>query len=1316
MRAGPLVALLALALLSTCGASHRASSRLAGLRSSSAHELADHLLHSRKILLLGEVIDTEAAPDARDLRGTGRYALADADDAQHHIYFVQLEAPVTAAAQRAVEAAGGVRLGPYIPHNAYLVSATVEQLARIRAVPHVVWAGRLKREHKAHPMLAGPAARAYSTWTAHVAAEWAAGQGVPTAHRLAGVWRRQLSASLRGNFSIEALDEGRVRVTLRNPHDGPLALEFLTSKPSVHWVEPRRPLAFKNVFASRLFQGDFASSAAEMADPVARPDALPTPVYDKGITGSGEIIGLIDDGIDFDHCYFAESKGVTAVAAPAVSSVAADLTKRKVVAARYDPVWGDPTASTAHGSHTAGTLVGRPCEGCVPEDPGAPTTAAGAAAHRGIAYDAKVTLYNVVNKSSSALLSADWYSVFALHYADGARIHSNSWGCAPLLTDVSSCNLYDADSVMADRYMWNHTDALLVWAAGNDGIDQVTRESGDVVGAVSAPSTHKNGLAVGASFSSTAGFLWVTQPVAGGPSLAAANGKCASGGEVSGAEEWCDRSQMSAGSGAFNSRNLASFSSSGPAWDGRVKPELVAPGFLTISAAADSKPASFNCGLRTEEGTSMSTPAAAGAAALVRQYFREGWWPSGARSGADAIPRPLASLVKAALVNGARPLTGTVTTVKAYPGAACTSDKSCRRLAVGPPSAPVPNKFQGYGLVRLDTVLYFQNSPFKMGFCDGAFGPSGAVAAPAVSFSLSVVGTLRATLAWTDPPNDPRAGKALVNDLDLALVVPGGTVYPNALTGPDRINNLEHVEWTTPSNTTNVTVIIRVSPYSVLPKWGAQQWSLVLHGNWQGPAALSCPRSLSVPASARAAGPSNPYGSEEVPVPQAGGPALLADVTLDLEYEAWLANGAHREQFARGLAAQLGVGLARVVVHGAARGSTVVTVSIAEAAASGAQEASLAEAYRTLARLNTNLDLGPGLVVLALSRFRPAGTAAPTPTPGGTTTTGGGGGGGSNTGAIIGGVVGAVLGVALLAAVVFIALRLTKRKPKAPKAPPGARPGESPPASGRSYALPHAQTHRPEHPDAPYVQKDDWDLPHASSGHSSLPYAGSGPGALPLSSASSAVHVALSGDPYASPAPSAGSGHLRVPGAPLSPAPSGGGLARAASGLARSGSGILYPQRPQPAPGRSRDFLDWSLGHGEGAEEPRLAAAPSAKHRLDALFGAGGPAPPSLSPGPTPAAPTPRTLPRPRRPSPPPSPPPAGEVGRRGTLAAAPSGPGGARRPTLAPALSAGPAFAAGSGDEYSGGDGDGYGDLQRAASANVRPPGPGRRGTPFPR
>jgi Subtilase family len=84
--------------------------------------------------------------------------------------------------------------------------------------------------------------------------------------------------------------------------------------------------------------------------------------------------------------------------------------------------------------------------------------------------------------------------------------------------------------------------------------------------------------------------------------------------------------------------------------------DVVAPGKSVYSARAD--PAftgecddTASSGIISKSGTSMAAPVTAGSAAMVRQYFEEGWHITGQRDTSQGF-KPRASLVKAVLLNG----------------------------------------------------------------------------------------------------------------------------------------------------------------------------------------------------------------------------------------------------------------------------------------------------------------------------------------------------------------------------------------------------------------------------------------------------------------------------------------------------------------------------------------------------------------------------------------------------------------------------------------------------------------------------------------
>ena len=88
------------------------------------------------------------------------------------------------------------------------------------------------------------------------------------------------------------------------------------------------------------------------------------------------------------------------------------------------------------------------------------------------------------------------------------------------------------------------------------------------------------------------------------------------------------------------------------------------------------------------QGTSMATPLIAGAAALVRQYFQQGMYPTGAPTTSNQF-NPSGPLVKAVLIGGAAGLSGF-------------------EPDTGLPLAPPPSFRQGFGRLQLSQSLPLQ--------------------------------------------------------------------------------------------------------------------------------------------------------------------------------------------------------------------------------------------------------------------------------------------------------------------------------------------------------------------------------------------------------------------------------------------------------------------------------------------------------------------------------------------------------------------------------------------------------------------------------
>jgi len=369
----------------------------------------------------------------------------------------------------------------------------------------------------------------------------------------------------------------------------------------------------------------------------------------------------------------------------------------------------------------------------------------------GIAPDAKIAFMDLANPGTGIYVP-DTYTLFSPGYNAGARIQSHSWGgMFPSNTD----GYYYGGSV--DQFLFEHTDFVVLYAAGNSGTSpgkSLTRES-----------TIKNAIAVGAIETNTPD-------------------------------------------------NVAFFSSRGPCYDGRFKPDIVAPGYVLVSAKASGHKDVETCDVMSKAGTSMATPAAAASCALIRQYFRDRkFWASSCRKAYhNCAPfTPSGVLIKAILLHSATP-------VKQF-NALRTEDKI--QLGNGPDS------IQGYGRVTLTNVLALPNGKSNFDLYVVNQVPIGEFSELIYSVDcltpVSGSAPLKATLAWYDPPAPGKPAKALLHDLDLTIISPSGKRYLGNGRS-DTVNNNEQVVVNSPESG-RWRVIISTH---LLPVGQLQKFSLVI--------------------------------------------------------------------------------------------------------------------------------------------------------------------------------------------------------------------------------------------------------------------------------------------------------------------------------------------------------------------------------------------------------------------------------------------------------------------------------------------------------
>ena len=335
------------------------------------------------------------------------------------------------------------------------------------------------------------------------------------------------------------------------------------------------------------------------------------------------------------------------------------------------------------------------------------------AQYNGEAPSAKLSFVDIGGSGDSLSLPDDLNVHFYWMYHDGARISSHSWG--------GSANGYTGEAMNVDQFMWNHPDFLILFANGNSGSNTNT---------VGSPATAKDCISVGALGNYGGGY---------------------------------------GGGGSETLNDIASFSSRGPTADGRLKPTIVSPGVAIDSADSDGDPTSNNGGTTQMDGTSMATPNAAGAMALVREYFMDGYYPTGEKgTGYSFIPS--GALLKAMAINSADQATGSGAADHPYQG------------------MTFPNNDQGFGRLHLENSLYFAGDSRDLIVYDHGFdGSRGIVTGETWERKIVVDSSsedLKVTLVWTDYPAMPGTSSALVNDLDLVVIAPNGTEYHgNVFTG-----------------------------------------------------------------------------------------------------------------------------------------------------------------------------------------------------------------------------------------------------------------------------------------------------------------------------------------------------------------------------------------------------------------------------------------------------------------------------------------------------------------------------------------------------
>jgi hypothetical protein len=519
-----------------------------------------------------------------------------------------------------------------------------------------------------------------------------------------------------------------------------------------------------------------------------------TPIHDRGLHGEGQIIAVLDTGADWTNCYLTEPDGRRpplnlGTASGGLDWQNVDSGRRKIIAYNFlysclqypgargcdNPDLSQNMASTTnaydnqgHGTHAATTAAGDRGTPVVSDSGDALATAAKLIIQDGGAiFEGNQLLVDGCSGRPGFGCPVNLMPILDQAYKQGARIHSNSWGDRQgVASGPPPTANYSQSARDLDQFVYEHPDLLVVFNTGNllDETNFAPPSS------LSAPGAAKNALQVG-------------------------------------------------GTRGYENRpddQLANFSLAGPTRDGRIKPDVVGP----ASVFAGDAHVFFNndCAASEAHGTSFASPTIAGAAALVRQYYTDGFYPNGT-AGSGTRMTPSAALLKASIIAAARPVP-------------YRSNRSTRFDA-----EPVPSYQQGFGFPVLDDVLYFSGDRRRLRVYDVAMS-AGLTQGETFTTTIDVAaGTpLKAVLVWTDPPGRTApvtdSAPQLVNDLNLRLTTPSGPamhgnerLHPGQ---PDTLNNVEVISIDAPQ-AGRYTISVSAPRIAVGPR---QSYALVLTGDF----------------------------------------------------------------------------------------------------------------------------------------------------------------------------------------------------------------------------------------------------------------------------------------------------------------------------------------------------------------------------------------------------------------------------------------------------------------------------------------------------
>jgi hypothetical protein len=724
---------------------------------------------------------------------------------------IQFKGPIQPEWLNQVKAVAGARIMSYVPNNAYVVSLdqkAEDSLKRLTApAGPIQWIGAYDPYYKMDPMLSSVAAPAVQVQIDLV-------NGPDAGKTLEAIRGYTLEQTAKPGAMGEEI--------LLGIETSPTNLVSIAQLPDVLWIARCAPMERRDEVQSLI-----------IADRISGPGNGPVPGVDDYLDFLTNVVGVSTNPADYPVLDVADTAAYDTIAYFTDFYEFGNPTNAIRITGLNDMLGTTETAcenlhgpfvmSVASGYNDARDTVNLDASGF---RKGLGVSPFGRVSNTWLFKTGSGGYPCVYSPPNDVHPTPDGVSEIAIneYLGTGARISNCSWDQGIEFNGVGgqgggNVGSYDATALGFDRtvrgfgYSLSATggvpptpfplnvEMITVFAAGGTG--GADANGGFAEGIITPPSTAKNVISVGSSENVRL--------------------------DLEEAELECDLLP----SDCDNSLALSSISPYGPTVDGRIKPEIVAPGtaifgvygtgltnFVLVGTNEVSTfGTAYICdnGLLLEAGgpavineaaaPSYSAPAVSAAAQLLWWYFEHRLLNE---QGQNYL-QPSPAMAKAYLCNSARylpitdPSTGALDTLPS--------------IAQGMGELDLATMFDGVPRIlrdettprAIDTPLITTNPvPQQTYFSRSgqSYQVSGQVADPTEPFRVS--------LAWTDAPGNPSAFYQLVNSLNLEVTIGGqtylGNVFtgPNSVTGgqPDSINNMQSV-FLPPGETGAWSVVVR---------------------------------------------------------------------------------------------------------------------------------------------------------------------------------------------------------------------------------------------------------------------------------------------------------------------------------------------------------------------------------------------------------------------------------------------------------------------------------------------------------------------------